>query len=155
MTLPQQIAKHFREIQFGGNWTSSNLKAHLSDLTWQQANTKIHVFNTISTLAHHLYYYVSAVLKVLQGEPLIAKDELSFQYPPITSQEHWDHFLNQFWSNAETFASLIEQLPEHIFWNDFTNEKYGNYYHNIHGIIEHSHYHLGQIVIIKKIVLLG
>jgi hypothetical protein len=29
-------------------------------------------------------------------------------------------------------------------------EKYGNYYRNIHGIIEHIHYHLGQIVLIEK-----
>jgi len=34
-------------------------------------------------------------------------------------------------------------------------EKYGNYYRNFHGIIEHCHYHLGQIVLIKKMLLSG
>ncbi len=47
----------------------------------------------------------------------------------------------------------MEQLPEHKLWEDFTDKKYGNYYRNFHGIIEHSHYHLGQIVLIKKILL--
>ncbi len=47
----------------------------------------------------------------------------------------------------------IEQLPESKLWETFSDEKYGNYYRNIHGIIEHSHYHLGQIVLIKKILL--
>jgi hypothetical protein len=41
MNLSQQLAKHFREIHFGGNWTSANLKEKLGDLTWQQATTKV------------------------------------------------------------------------------------------------------------------
>jgi len=48
---------------------------------------------------------------------------------------------------------LIEQLPESQLWVTFSQEKYGNYYRNLHGIIEHIHYHLGQIVLIKKIIL--
>ena len=34
----------------------------------------------------------------------------------------------------------------------FGNEKYGTYYENIQGVIEHLHYHLGQIVVVKKII---
>ena len=55
-------------------------------------------------------------------------------------------------TDAEKFALLIEQLPENKFEETFIDEKYGNYYRNIHGIIEHNHYHLGQIVLIKKIL---
>ncbi len=49
----------------------------------------------------------------------------------------------------------IEQLPESKLWETFSDEKYGNYYRNIHGIIEHIHYHLGQIVLIKKNTFTG
>ena len=153
MSLTKQIAKHFREIHFGGNWTSSNLKDHLSDVTWQQATTKVYSFNTIATLVYHINYYVSAVLKVLQGEPLNASDKYSFDHPPILSQEDWENLLNKTRTDAENFASLIELLPESKLWEIFSDEKYGNYYRNIHGIIEHAHYHLGQIVLIKKILL--
>ena len=52
-----------------------------------------------------------------------------------------------------SFAILIEQLQESKLWEDFSENKYGNYYRNICGIIEHIHYHLGQIVLIKKIIL--
>ena len=34
-------------------------------------------------------------------------------------------------------------------------EKYGNYFRNLTGIIEHLHYHLGQIVLIKKLIAEG
>jgi uncharacterized damage-inducible protein DinB len=153
MNLTEQIAKHFREIHFGGNWTASNLKDNLADVTWQQATTQVYSFNTIATLVYHMNYYVSAVLKVLQGEPLDAKDKYSFDHPLIQSQEDWEKLLDKTWADSENFASLIEQLPESKLWEDFSDKKYGNYYRNILGIIEHIHYHLGQIVLIKKILL--
>jgi len=153
MNLTAQIAKHFREVHFGGNWTSSNLKDHLADVTWQQATTQVYSINPIATLVYHINYYVSAVLKVLQGAPLDAKDKYSFDHPSILSQEDWEKLLNKTWTDAENLASLIEQLPESKLWEAFSDEKYGNYYRNFHGIIEHTHYHLGQIVLIKKILL--
>ncbi len=153
MNLTAQIARHLREIHFGGNWTYSNLKDHLTDVTWQQASRQVYSFNTIAALTYHMNYFVSAVLKVLQGGSLDAKDKYSFDHPPIQSQEDWEKLLDKTWTDAENIARLIEQLPESKLWEIFSEEKYGNYYRNIHGIIEHIHYHLGQIVLIKKIIL--
>ncbi len=153
MNLTGQIAKQLRDVIFGGNWTSSNLKDNLADLTWQQATTQVYSFNTIAALTYHMNYYVSAVLKVLQGEPLDASDKYSFDHPPILSQEDWEKVLVKTWTDAENFARLIEQMPESKLWEDFADNKYGNYYRNIHGIIEHIHYHLGQIVLIRKMLL--
>jgi len=153
MNLPQQIAKHFRDVHFGGNWTSVNLKETLADVSWQQAVTKVHDLNTIAALVYHINYYTSAVLKVLQGETLNASDKFSFDLPPIHTQTDWENLLDKTWADAENFAMLIEQLPENRFSEIFTDEKYGNYYRNIAGIIEHMHYHLGQIVIIKKLLI--
>ena len=97
-------------------------------------------------------YYVRSVPNVLQGNPLDAHDKYSFDLPPIQSQADWENLLAKTWSDAETFASLIEQLPESRLWDDFSDNKYGSYYRNLHGIIEHCHYHLGQIVLIKKLL---
>ena len=152
MNLPQQIATHFRQIHFGGNWTAVNLKGTLDDMDWQQATKKIYSLNTIAALVYHVNYYVTEVLKVLNGEPLRAHDKFSFDHPPIESQEDWNMLLNKTWNDAENFAASIEELPEGRLWEIFTDEKYGNYYRNIHGIIEHTHYHLGQVVLIKKLL---
>lgn len=152
MNTPHQIAKHLREVFFGGNWTTVNLKDTLADVTWQQAVTQVYSFNTIATLVYHMTYYVAAVTEVLEGEPLNASDKLSFNHPPITSQQEWDDFLASKWAEAEHFAYLIEKLPENILGENFFDSKYGIYYRNLHGLIEHTHYHLGQIVLIKKII---
>ncbi len=153
MNIPAQIAKHFRDVHFGGNWTSVNLKDTLSDVNWQQATTAVHSLNTIAKLVFHIHYYVDAVLKVLQGGSLDAHDKYSFDLLPIQSQEDWEMFLQKCWMDAEEFAKLIEQLPEPQLGEDFSDSKYGSYYRNLHGIIEHTHYHLGQIVVIKKILM--
>ncbi|RQO30942.1 DUF1572 domain-containing protein [Taibaiella sp. KBW10] len=153
MNTSTQLAKHFRDIHFGGNWSWSNLKDNLSDVSWQQALTKVYGLNSICALSYHVHYYVAALIDVLEGRPLTAKDQYSFAHPPINSQEDWDLLLQTIWADAEKVVPLIEQLPEAQLWADFTEEKYGNYFRNLLGIIEHTHYHLGQIAIIKKIVV--
>ena len=150
MNLSKQIAKNFREVYFGGNWTSSYLQQHVLDIDWQQATTKYTSFNTIAALVYHIGYYVSAVSNVMQGNSLDAHDKYSFDHPPIHSSEDWNNLLDKTWNNAEQFARLIEDLPESKIWEPFADGKYGNYYRNLVGVIEHAHYHLGQIVLIKK-----
>ena len=152
MNLTVQIAKQFRDLHFGGNWTAVNMKQTLVDVNWEQAITQVYNLNTISRLVYHTHYYVEALMNVLQGEALNAKDKFSFDHPSIQSEEDWQKLLNKTWECAEKFASLVEELPEQRLWEPFADEKYGNYYRNIQGIIEHTHYHLGQIVLIKKMM---
>src|SRR4051812_34810198 len=127
MNLAAHLAKHLKDVYFGGNWTTSNMKDVLADVTRQQAVTQVYSFNTIATLVFHMNYFVAAVLKVLRGNPLNEHKKYSFDPPPIESQEDWENFKNKVWNDAETFSGLIAQLPESKFWEDFTDPKYGNY----------------------------
>jgi hypothetical protein len=91
-------------------------------------------------------------LKVLYGEALNASDKFSFDLHPVNSEEEWQKLVAKVMTEAEQFAAEIEKLEDDKFFEDFSNPKYGNNYRNIVGIIEHTHYHLGQIVLIKKIL---
>ncbi len=82
MTIPQQIAKHFRDVHFGGNWTYVNLQDTLKDISWQQAIEKIQSFNTIATLHFHINYYVTAITGVLEGSPPGGKRCIQLQSSP-------------------------------------------------------------------------
>jgi hypothetical protein len=150
--LTTQLAKQVRDVHFGGNWSSVNLKETLGDVSLEQATAKVYSFNTIVALVFHINYFIDAVLKVLEGGALTAHDKFSFDHPPISSRENWEKLLDKMWTDAENFAELIEQLPENMLDEIFVDEKYGTYYRNLAGIIEHCHYHLGQIVLIKKIL---
>lgn len=152
MNTSEHIAKHFKGVHSGGNWTDVNLKTVLEDITWQEATKKLYDIHTIAALTYHVNYFVSVVLKVLQGEPLQGKDSESFDCPAITSEAEWTALKRKVLTDAEQFEQLLAKLPEEKLWEDFTDAKYGSYYGNIAGIIEHTHYHLGQIVIIKKVL---
>jgi len=152
MNTTQQLAKHCRDVHFGGNWTFVNLKDTLADITWQEATTQYQDSNTIATLLFHINYYINPVARVLQGEPLNASDKFSFDCPTITSQEEWEHLVQKALDEAEQFAKEIEKLEESKLFEVFSDEKYGNYFRNLLGIIEHTHYHLGQIALIKKMI---
>lgn len=155
MSITAQIAKQLREVHFGDNWTGVNLKNTIDGITWQQAVTKVHDFNTIAVLMYHINYYVAAVLKVLQGEPLKASDKFAFDAPTISSEADWQNLVNKVMTEAETFAAAIEKLDDNKLPENLADPKYGNYYRNLTGIVEHTHYHLGQIVLIKKILNAG
>ncbi len=152
MNTTAQIAKHFREVYYGGNWTWVNLKETLKDITWEEATTKVNDFNTIAVLVYHISYYVSVQLKVLKGQPLEGTDKDSFNGPVIQSATDWDALLDKIWQEADEYALLVEQLPESRLGEFFVMEKYGNWLRNLLGLIEHTHYHLGQIVLLKKIL---
>ncbi len=152
MNQTTQLAKHLREVYFGGNWTWSNLRDQLADVTWQQATAKIQSCNTIAQLTYHIHYYVAAQIKVLQGGPLDAHDKFAFACPPIESQAEWDDFRQKILADAEILAELIEKLPDTQLPENFVMEKYGSYQRNFLGLIEHTHYHLGQIAILKKLL---
>jgi hypothetical protein len=152
MSTQKQIAKNLRDVYGGENWTAVNLKDTLKDVSWQQAIAKIDNLNTIAMLVFHINYYVDAALSVLQGQPLKASDKYSFDLQPVTSDADWQKLIGHVFSQAEIFAQEIEKLEESKLFEVFADAKYGNYFRNLMGVVEHAHYHLGQIVIIKKML---
>jgi uncharacterized damage-inducible protein DinB len=152
MSHIKHITKHFKDVFFGGNWTASNLKDTLAEVTWQQAIHKIEDFNTIADLTFHINYYVEGTKEVFSGGKLIIRDKYSFDSPEISTQKEWEKLKTRVFESVIQFTDSINNLSEEKLWENFEDEKYGNYYRNLNGIIEHTHYHLGQIVILKKLI---
>lgn len=155
MSIASQIAKHLRDVYSGGNWTTVNYKDTLSDITWQEANTRMDGYNSIASLVYHTRYYLPVQIKVLEGGPLEGNDKLSWDHPPLADNETWENLKQQCLTEAEKLASLIEKLPDEKLNQDFLDARYGTWFRNLIGITEHLHYHLGQIVIIKKMIRQG
>ncbi len=153
MSISKQLAKHLRDVHFGGNWTVTDLKKTLSDVKWEDALIQVYSLNSIAALTFHMTYYVDVLITVLEENKLTGKDELSWMLPSIQSQDNWEQLQEQIWERAERAAQLIEKIPDEQLTQDFIDPKYGTTYRNIAGIVEHMHYHLGQIVIIKKLLV--
>lgn len=153
MSSASQLAKRFREVLLDGFWiANTNFKDQLSGTTLEMATTKIGSLNTIAMLTFHIDYYIAGLINVFEGGDLEIRDKYSFDLPPIESQKQWEDLLNKLWRDAEKFAALLEQIPDSKMNEAFVDEKYGSYLRNIDGMIEHCYYHLGQIVLIKKLL---
>ncbi len=154
MENAKSMANRVREVFLDGKWiANTNYKDLLSDITWKQATTHIGSLNTIAALTYHLDYYLGGVLKVLEGGVLEIRDKYSFELPPISSEEDWDRLRTGLRTNAEKFAKQVELMTSEKLADTFVDEKYGTYRRNIEGMIEHAYYHLGQISLIKKMIL--
>lgn len=148
-----QLANRFREVTLNGKWIAyTNFKEQLTDVTLFDANKKVADLNTIALLTFHINYFVAGVLNVFEGGNLEIKDALSFDMPKLTSEAEWNTLKQELFDNSEKFANYIESFSDKKLNSVFVDEKYGTYRRNIEAMIEHSYYHLGQIVLIKKLL---
>ncbi len=153
MSLNQSLAQRVREVFHHGHWVAqTNYKEVTQSVSWQQATQKVNHLNSLAALVVHVDYYVGGVTQVLKGGPLEIRDKFSFEAPNVNSDSDWQSLIDTLLKNAELFAKAIETLPEEKLREPFVEERYGSYLRNIEGIIEHSYYHLGQIVLIKKLI---
>lgn len=147
------IANRLREVFLNGTWiANTNYQEQVTHINWKDATKGIEGLNSIADLTFHIDYYLAGLSQVLGGGVLEIRDKYSFDVPEIKSQADWDSLVNQFLLNVEKFAAAVEQMGEEQFEQPFVEAKYGTYLRNLEGVIEHSYYHLGQIVLIKKLL---
>lgn len=150
--VTKHIARHLQGVYFGKNWTERNLKDLLDDVSLEEAMTTIQNLNNIISLFYHIHYFIPVVVRVLEGKPLKGNDKVSFDHPELKTKKEWEEMKSQYWGEAKRLINLIENLPDDKLWDVFGEKKYGNYFSNIIGIVEHTHYHLGQIALVKKLI---
>lgn len=154
MTRSLSIANRLREVLLDGHWiANTNYKEQLLSINWRQATQKVVNLNTIAALTFHINYYLAGLSNVFNGGKLEISDKYSFDLPKIQSETDWNKLVNNFLSNAENFINQVEQLTDDTLDQPFVDEKYGTYSRNIEGVIEHSYYHLGQVSLIKKMIV--
>ncbi|MEJ5961440.1 DinB family protein [Pedobacter immunditicola] len=154
MTRSLSTASRLREVLLDGHWiANTNYKEQLLSTNWEQATQKMGNLNTIAALTFHINYYLVGLLNVFNGGKLEISDKYSFDLPIIQSETDWNELVNNFLSNAENFINKVEQMPDDRLDQTFVDEKYGTYLRNIEGVIEHSYYHLGQVSLIKKMIV--
>ena len=152
--MNKDLANRLREVLLAGRWiANTNFKEQITSISWEQAIEKIENLNTIALLTFHVNYYLKGLLQVFEGGNLEIKDKFSFDMPEIVSETDWLNLVNEFVSNAERFINHVEKMDDNLLTQPFVKEEYGSYLRNIEAQIEHSYYHLGQVSLIKKLVM--
>jgi hypothetical protein len=145
------ISKHLKELYFGNNWTGASFPTVTEGIDWNLAVKQRDGFNSIATLIHHMNFYVIAAIDAINGATSILPDKASFINPIIQSEEDWTNLKQRSLDAVTQLLELLSQQEDDLLLKTFVVKAHGNYYRFIQGLIEHSHYHLGQIMILKKL----
>lgn len=152
--MENDLSKRLKEVLLDGRWiANTNFQDQISQVNWQQATQQVGSLNTIARLTFHINYYLAGILNVFNGGDLEIRDKYSFDLPPIESEEDWQQLVQEFLSNAEQFVEAVGKMSDSKLAEPFVDPKYGDYRRNIEGVIEHTYYHLGQVSLLRKLIL--
>ena len=152
MKINELIAQHINEVHEGGNWTEVNIKDTLADVGYKEAITVTKAsYNTIAALLHHLSFYNDVVMQRLSGSDPVIGEINGFDVPAISNEEDWIKLKERNIQSARQLVDAVKAFPEKKIF-EFTATGHATHYKTLHGISEHAHYHLGQIVLLKKLI---
>ncbi|SFP83861.1 DinB family protein [Parafilimonas terrae] len=152
MIITNLIAEHIRQVYEGDNWTEVCIADTISNINFQQAQQRTAGSpNTIASLLHHLYYWNEIMVQRMQGKNPQVLQTNGFDVEELKREEDWLALKEKAHHSFIQLANAVKNFPA-----DKLNETYAEgkstFYKNLQGTTEHAHYHLGQMVIIKKLL---
>jgi uncharacterized damage-inducible protein DinB len=152
MKESQRIATLYQSVYDGSPWIDITILEVVKDIDCNDALKKIRPdFNSIWEIVNHIISWRKNVLQRVQGKILITPNHNYFETVTETSQEDWQNALKKLEESQQEWVKFLDSFDETDFEKIYPNNGM-TYYEHIHGIIQHDIYHLGQIVILKKLV---
>jgi uncharacterized damage-inducible protein DinB len=152
MNITNVIATHIRDCFDGENWTGVNVAYTLADVSFLEAQQRTAVSqNTIASLLHHLYYWNGIMMQRIKGINPSVPDSNGFDVDELKNENDWNGLKEKAHQSFLQLADAVKNFPEEKLFETSPTGK-SSYYKNFQGIVEHAHYHLGQIVILKKLI---
>ncbi|PWB26962.1 DinB family protein [Flavobacterium sp. HTF] len=152
MSESKRISNLYQSIYNGNPWLEVTLADTLENITASQAYKKINPnLNTIWEIVNHLIQWRRTILSRVQGEIVNAPDHNYFVPVLDSSEAAWEQSLQSLAKSQELWNAFFENFDDADFAKIYASNNH-TYYEHIHGIIQHDVYHLGQIVILKKLL---
>ncbi|OHT45111.1 DinB family protein [Flavobacterium tructae] len=152
MSESKRISNLYQSIYNGDPWLEVNLTKTLENVTAAQAYRKINPnLNTIWEITNHLIQWRRNILNRMQGEAVITPDHNYFVPVLDPSEAAWEQSLQSLAKSQEAWNTFFQDFDDADLAKIYVNNGH-TYYEHLHGIIQHDVYHLGQIVILKKLL---
>jgi uncharacterized damage-inducible protein DinB len=151
----ERITDQLQRAFQGEAWHGPAVMEILGGITSQQAAARPrNAVHSIWEIALHIAAWERAGVMRLQGDraQLPAEED----WPPVneTSEIAWKQSRRALEQGHEELVQAISRLDESLLDEPIV-EGMSSVYVTLHGIIQHSLYHAGQIAILKKMVLEG
>jgi uncharacterized damage-inducible protein DinB len=151
MTEVERIQDQFRRARQGQAWHGPSLYELLDEVTPAQAAAHpIPNAHSIWELANHIITWESIVLRRLSGERTGEVDE-EVNFPPVkeVSETAWQATRARLQQSEKAVLSKIGTLRPYQL-DDTVPRKFWTIYFELHGLVQHSLYHCGQIALLIK-----
>jgi len=148
----QLLVENILQVYEGNNWTDVNINDTIKDITYEQAQQKTAASsNTIASLLHHLYYWNGIIMQRLEGENPSIPEANGFDVEKLNNENDWDILKEKTHQSFIQLTVAVSKFPEEKLYDTYAEGR-SSYFKNLHGIVEHAHYHLGQMVILKNLI---
>ena len=146
-----RILKQFADLQHGNCWIGNNFKKVLHDVGADEALKNIPgIKNNIWRLVAHITYWRTSVVNRLTGTtnpPPFA----DFLLPDNCNEENWRQALHDFEAAYHLLRNAIHSFHEENL-QKLSPRKDQTFYELIMGCLQHDAYHLGQMMLLKKVL---
>jgi uncharacterized damage-inducible protein DinB len=150
LTEAARIADQLRRAFDGDAWHGPALSELLEDLDAAKAAAKpIHGVHSIWELLLHIEAWDRAAIVRLQGKQTQPEGDLNFQPVTNPTKEAWHEAVSAVERTHDELIKVVEALPDSRLYETVPGKPY-DFYHNLHGVVQHELYHAGQIAILKK-----
>ena len=151
MTETHRINIQLKAAHQGGSWHGPSLRELLDGVTAAQAAQ--HPFpetHSIWELVNHIRAWEAIVTRRAQGELINeVPDEMNFPPVPEASETAWQAALQQLDETNRQLRDAIQQLSDDKL-NEVVPGKTHPLYFELHGALQHTLYHAGQLAVLKK-----
>jgi uncharacterized damage-inducible protein DinB len=145
------LANHIKRTVTGPMWHGPALDDLLKDVTPELAAARpITGAHSIWELVLHVTAWADIAVVRLRGER-IADPTPDQDWPPVraTDQAAWDETLKRMRDSHRALAHAVRHLDAGVMHEKIEGLEYSRS-NLLHGVIEHSTYHGGQIAILKR-----
>lgn len=152
MKQTARISKLFNDLYDGSPWLGVNWLETLNNISAEQASKRIaEGRNTIWEITNHVIQWRLNVLRRVQGETIVSPDHNYILPVEAVSETDWKNTLEELAVSQQKWLDFLKNFDENQFSKIYPNNQM-TYYEHIHGILQHDAYHLGQVVLLAKML---
>lgn len=152
MSETERIRSLFDKLYDGDPWLDISIVPTLSKLSAVQAAKRpLANCNTIWEIVNHMISWRLNVLRRVQGELMTTPQSNYVEPISDASETAWKKSRDNFEAAQQQWLQLLTEFQESDLEKIYPPNQM-TYYEHIQGILQHDAYHLGQIVLLSKLV---
>lgn len=147
----RRVQKLMNDHYSGDPWIDVNINATLKSLTAKQAAEKYGELNSIWQLVNHMISWRKALLARVMDKPVKYSRSNFISEIRDNSPKAWKQAIRNFETSQKMMNSFLKRSDDKML-ETISNTSGYSYYELLLSIALHDTYHLGQIILIKKLI---